>query len=69
MKAEFEQRQKEGPMAMLSGGGGGGGSGGSQPNPLGDFDMAAYLAGSGKKDKNGGGGGGSGGSKNQGVKR
>lgn len=60
MKAEIEQRQKEGPLAML--GGGGGGSGGAQPqNPLGDFDMAAYLAGSGKKESNNGGG-----SKNQG---
>lgn len=58
MKAEFEQRQKEGPLGMMSGGGGG-----QQENPLGNFDMAAYLAGSGKKE------GGNGGSKNQGVRR
>lgn len=55
MKAEFEQRQRQGPMSMMSGGG-------QQENPLGNFDMAGYLAGSSKKDGNGG-------SKNQGVKR
>ncbi|KAF7542296.1 hypothetical protein G7046_g10182 [Stylonectria norvegica] len=59
MRAEFEAQQKSGPMAALTGGG--------QPgkNPLQDFDMAAYLAGSGKKD----GGSGSGTPKGQGVTR
>ena len=44
MKAEFESRQPEGVM------------GGSQAqNPLGSFDMAAFLAGSNsKKDEAGG---------------
>ncbi|OAA34960.1 hypothetical protein NOR_08200 [Metarhizium rileyi] len=37
MKAELEARQRDGPM-------------GGQQNPLGSFDMAAFLAGSGKKD-------------------
>ena len=48
---------------------------GQQPNPLGNFDMAAYLAGSNKKE-GGGGGSGSGSPapseakpKNQGVRR
>ncbi|SPO03822.1 uncharacterized protein DNG_06505 [Cephalotrichum gorgonifer] len=48
MRAEFEERQKSNPMnSLLSG----------QPssgNPIADFDMAGYLAGS-KKEKNGGG--------------
>lgn len=48
IKAEFEARQKEGPMSSLMGGGAGGAGG--QQNPIGDFDMAAYLAGSNKKD-------------------
>ncbi|KAH7320917.1 hypothetical protein B0I35DRAFT_428098 [Stachybotrys elegans] len=56
MRAEFEARQRGGPMSAMMGGGGGG----EQPqNPLGNFDMAAYLAGSNKQDgeapKNGGG--------------
>ncbi|KAI9901642.1 hypothetical protein N3K66_003459 [Trichothecium roseum] len=50
IKAEFEARQKEGPMSSLMGGGGGGSGAGGQQNPIGDFDMAAYLAGSNKKD-------------------
>ncbi|KAF5134898.1 ER membrane protein complex subunit 7 [Metarhizium anisopliae] len=41
LKAEFEARQREGPMAAMSG---------QQQNPLGNFDMAAFLAGSGKKE-------------------
>jgi hypothetical protein len=49
MKAEFEARQREGPMAALGGG--------QQQNPLGNFDMAAFLAGSGKKDGAGAGAG------------
>ncbi|OWT43611.1 hypothetical protein VFPPC_18662 [Pochonia chlamydosporia 170] len=40
MKAEFEARQREGPMAGMGG----------QQNPLGNFDMAAFLAGSNKKE-------------------
>ena len=48
MRAEFEQRQKGNPMNSILGGG--------QPssNAMGDFDMAAYLAGSKKDSKNGG---------------
>jgi O-acetylhomoserine/O-acetylserine sulfhydrylase len=50
MRAEFEARQKEGGSvsSLMSGG---------QPNqsPLGNFDMAAYLAGSDKQDGNGNG--------------
>lgn len=69
MKAEFEARQAQGPLASIMGGGGGGGSGGNaqDQSPLGNFDMAAYLAGSGKKEGGNGGNGGS--SKNQGVRR
>ncbi|KJZ77779.1 hypothetical protein HIM_02956 [Hirsutella minnesotensis 3608] len=44
MKAEFEAQQRKGPMAAMMGGAQPGG------NPLGDFDMAAFLAGSKKKD-------------------
>lgn len=41
MKAEFEaQQRKGGPMAAMMG------SGSQAGNPLGDFDMAAFLAGS-----------------------
>lgn len=43
MKAEFEEQQRKGPMAAMMGGGQPGG------NPLGEFDMAAFLAGSKKK--------------------
>lgn len=60
MKAEFEQRQRQGPMSMMGGGGG-------QENPLGNFDMAGYLAGSSKKE--GGNSNGNGGNKGQGVRR
>ncbi|PFH62003.1 hypothetical protein XA68_15545 [Ophiocordyceps unilateralis] len=46
MKAEFEaQQRKGGPVASIMGGAGPQGG-----NPLGDFDMAAFLAGSKKKD-------------------
>lgn len=47
MRAEFEERQKSNPMNSLLGGGGG------QPgaNPMGNFDMAAFLAGSGGEKK------------------
>lgn len=68
MKAEFEAQQKKGGLAGMIGGGGGGQQGG---NPLGDFDMASFLAGSSKKDggKGGGEGAGEGAAKNQGVRR
>ncbi|KAI9170963.1 ER membrane protein complex subunit [Paramyrothecium foliicola] len=46
MRAEFEARQKEGPISGLMGGGGGQ----QAQSPLGNFDMAAYLAGSDKQD-------------------
>lgn len=47
MRAEFEERQKSNPVnSLLSGQQ-------SAPNPMGDFDMAAYLAGSKKEGKNG----------------
>lgn len=44
LKAEFEEHQKNNPMNAALGGAQSGQS------PLGNFDMAAYLAGSGKKD-------------------
>jgi ER membrane protein complex subunit 7 len=45
MRAEWEERQKSSPMNSIMGGGAG------QPgaNPMGNFDMAAFLAGSQKK--------------------
>ncbi|PHH83894.1 hypothetical protein CDD83_2849 [Cordyceps sp. RAO-2017] len=43
MKAEFEAQQRKGPMAAMMGGAGGGQQ---AANPLGNFDMAAFLAGS-----------------------
>jgi hypothetical protein len=46
MKAELEQRQRDGPLAAMQGGGG-------QANPLGNFDMAAYLSGADKKKDEG----------------
>ena len=47
MRAEFEERQKSNPMnSILSGQQSG-------PNPMGDFDMASFLAGSKKEAKNG----------------
>ena len=36
VRQEFEKRQKEGPLGM----------GGSATNPMGGFDMAAWMAGS-----------------------
>ncbi|KHN98227.1 uncharacterized protein MAM_03988 [Metarhizium album ARSEF 1941] len=59
LKAEFEARQREGPMAAAMGG--------QQQNPLGNFDMAAFLAGSGKKE--GGGAGAVGDARNEPVRR
>ncbi|KAH6608115.1 nonselective cation channel [Trichoderma cornu-damae] len=44
LRAEFEERQKENPMNAIMANAQGGQS------PLGNFDMAAYLAGSGKKE-------------------
>ncbi|KAL7799852.1 hypothetical protein V8C37DRAFT_407373 [Trichoderma ceciliae] len=44
LRAEFEERQKESPMNAIMANAQGG------QNPLGNFDMAAYLAGSGKKE-------------------
>ncbi len=61
MKAEFEERQKSNPMNALLGGGGSG-----QPAAT-NFDMAAFLAGSGGSSKGGNGNGG--GNKNQGARR
>lgn len=68
-RAEWEASQKENPMNSILGGGGGQ----QQANSLGNFDMAAYLAGSNKKE--GGGGapatasGGESKTKNKGVRR
>ncbi len=46
-RAEWEATQKDSPMNSILGGG----AGGQQAaNPLGNFDMAAYLSGSNKKD-------------------
>lgn len=70
MRAEFEERQKSNPMNSILGGGGEPGA-----NPMGNFDMAAFLAGTGKKDETSSGsgspnGGGSGaGKKEKGVRR
>lgn len=44
-KAEFEASQRNSPLNAVMGGGGA-----QQQNPLGNFDMAAFLAGSSKKD-------------------
>ncbi|KZL76462.1 hypothetical protein CI238_12046 [Colletotrichum incanum] len=70
MRAEFEERQKSNPMNSILGGGEPG------ANPMGNFDMAAFLAGTGKKDEssgsgssNGGGGGSGNGKKEKGVRR
>lgn len=43
VRAEFEARQKSSPMSAMLGGGGGG----KDANPITNFDMAAFLAGSG----------------------
>ncbi|KAI0181432.1 hypothetical protein GGR52DRAFT_524503 [Hypoxylon sp. FL1284] len=44
MRAEFEEQQKKSPMAGLMGGGQQSGA-----SPMGNFDMAAYMAGQGGK--------------------
>ncbi|KAI0013313.1 hypothetical protein F4779DRAFT_446244 [Xylariaceae sp. FL0662B] len=58
MRAEWEEQQKKNPMGSLMGGGPQPGS-----SPMGNFDMAAYLAGQNNKKEEGetssGGGGGS----------
>lgn len=45
MRKEWEESQKNGPMATLMGGGGGGSGTATQAPPK-NFDMAAFLAGS-----------------------
>lgn len=47
MKAEFEARQRDNPVSSVMGGGQ------QAQNPLGNFDMAAFLAGSNKKETGG----------------
>ncbi|KAK2003100.1 O-acetylhomoserine ami [Colletotrichum falcatum] len=67
MRAEFEERQKSNPMNSILGGGGDTGA-----NPMGNFDMAAFLAGTGKKEESSGSGssnGGGSGKKEKGVRR
>ncbi|OAA71245.1 hypothetical protein ISF_01796 [Cordyceps fumosorosea ARSEF 2679] len=48
-RAEWEASQKENPMNSILGG-----AGQQQANPLGNFDMAAFMAGSKKKEGGGG---------------
>lgn len=70
MRKEWEESQKNGgPIAGLMGGGGGGNQ--ASPNPIQNFDMAAFLAGSNKDGGNSGGnnGGSSGAKKEKGGKR
>ncbi|TLS28072.1 hypothetical protein PpBr36_01831 [Pyricularia pennisetigena] len=49
VRAEFEARQKSSPMNAMLGGGGG-----KDASPLANFDMAAFLAGSGSGNAGGG---------------
>jgi hypothetical protein len=46
MRAEWEETQKKNPVQNLLNGGQGSGS-----NPMGNFDMAAFMAGSSKNDE------------------
>ncbi|CAM1510430.1 Fc.00g007650.m01.CDS01 [Cosmosporella sp. VM-42] len=62
LRAEFEAQQKSSPMNAVMGGAQQG------QNPLGNFDMAAFLAGSGKKES-GSGGAAKGQGQGQGVRR
>ncbi|KAF4991751.1 hypothetical protein FDECE_13927 [Fusarium decemcellulare] len=63
LRAEFEAQQKNSPMnAVMSGQASG-------DNPLSNFDMAAYLAGSNKKEGGNGGNNGGSAAKSQGVRR
>lgn len=52
MRAEWEEKQKENPMNSLMGA-----ASGQNANPLSNFDMAAFLAGSGPKAEEGNGNG------------
>lgn len=64
MRKEWEESQKNGgPMAGLMGGGGNQAS----PNPIQNFDMAAFLAGSSSNKDSGSGSGNNGG--NSGAKK
>lgn len=68
MRKEWEEQQKNGgPMAGLMGGGGGGGQ--ASPNPIQNFDMAAFLAGSSNKDSGSGSSASPGAKKEKGGKR
>ena len=64
MRAEFEERQRSNPVNSLLGGGAQPG-----PNPLGNFDMAGFLDGSGKKEEAGGGSSNGGGGKKNNARR
>jgi hypothetical protein len=64
MRAEWEENQKKSPVNNLLAGGS------ASSNPMSNFDMAAYLSGSGKKEEasvdeesSGAGSGGNGGKK------
>jgi hypothetical protein len=46
MKAEWEEQQKKNPMNGIMGAA----TGGAGASPMGNFDMAGFLAGSGKKE-------------------
>lgn len=50
MRAEWEERQKENPMNALMGA-----ASGQNANPMSNFDMAAFLAGSSSKSEEGNG--------------
>lgn len=65
MRAEWEQRQKENPMNALMGA-----ASGQPANPMGNFDVAAFLAGSSSsKPDEGNGGSGSGKAKGESRKK
>lgn len=65
LRAEFEERQRSNPMNNILGGGAGGGA----ANPMGNFDVASYLAGSGTGTQTGGGPSGNSGRRNEGKRR
>ncbi|KAL2753776.1 hypothetical protein ACRALDRAFT_1071824 [Sodiomyces alcalophilus JCM 7366] len=64
LRAEFEERQRANPMNNILGGGGGAGA-----NPMGGFDVASFLAGSGTGAASGSGTSGNSGRKNEGRRR
>ncbi|KAK4130926.1 hypothetical protein BT67DRAFT_389898 [Trichocladium antarcticum] len=64
MRAEWEERQKENPMNAVMGA-----STGQGVNPLGNFDMAGFLAGSSAKADEGSGGSGNGKGKGENRKK